>query len=73
MHLAVFFNRYMESARTFYINERHAGCAAVSGWIAIFDDFYRSNPTCTFEENVAYPFFAYLPNNIGGKWQSGGV
>lgn len=73
MHLAVFFNRYMGAARTFYINKQHGGCTADIGWIAIFDDFYRSSLTCTYEENVAYPFFAYLPNNIGGNWQSGGM
>lgn len=73
MHLAVFINRAMGLARTFYISEIHDGCNGDRGWISIFDDFYRSLLVCTYEENVAYPFFAYLPNNIRGGWQSGGV
>jgi hypothetical protein len=33
---------------------------------------YDAGPFCNYENEMEYPYFAYMPNNIYENWNNGG-
>lgn len=53
--------------RRFYINKSYDGCSDDYGWMVI----YEAGPRCDYENEMEYPYFAYMPNNIFERWEKG--
>ena len=57
----------VSASRRFYINISNNLCTGEYGWVAVLE----SGSVCSYDSNLAYPYFAYMPNNIVGHWETG--
>jgi len=55
------------ASRRFYVNRSHNSCTGDYGWVTVLE----SGSLCRYDSNLAYPYFAYMPNNIFGHWETG--